>query len=542
MASSSAPKHDFAPAWLKIPTNAQRPSGAGSGDSSLRHEDSAINSHAHATSKSRNSSLDVRRDRSRSGFPYRHHSIDTDDPQHLSPTSGSSSSEYRLSSSQRQQSGSQPSLGRRPLSRQDFRDSLSPSFSTASKAFGSGASDSHRSNSNHWGRQRSFEHNHGGGSHKNSAADLNHASAKESGSWNNHKINKFDQEFPSLKGGKAEDAVPTPSAVNGSVWDTSKTGKIHLSSSVSKKLHLVQKPIRNDITKRSTSPGGSVYTGSGNGSPKSVPHATILKQTAKSGSNSSSSSTSVYRTLMPVKGAMIRRPSKDSVKLNGPSSKGGSRLSPTPASEILNTRLVTHPKNLGNKSDFLKELRDDGSALTGIKIGDDCNQVEGDSDELGGGGHGNEADGSHKPCFEDGRNERQDLALDKIQNGIGDHAEETAEYNCLQVSFRGINIERTLKTEHADTVALSRSLEAEQRLLREMGWTEEGSEDEGVYAPLTEAEMKEIESLSKTIPKRNGFQRNQQFTWSPKRILTFPKAADLANESSGSTSSDSDSD
>lgn len=538
MASSSAPKHDFAPAWLKIPTNAQKPSGAGSGDTSVHNEDSVVSLNSHVISKSRNSSVDVRRDRCRSSLPYRHHSIDTDDPQHLSPTA----SEYRLSSSQRHQSGSQPSLGRRPLSRQDFRDSLSPSFSQTSKNFGSGASDSHRSSGNHWSRQRSFEHNQGNGSNKSSAAEVNHSSAKESSSWNETKINKFDQEFPSLKGGKAEDVAPSTNVVNGSVWDTSKTGKIHLSSSVNKKLHLVQKPIRNDIAKRSTSPGGSVVTGTGNGSPKSVPHATVLKQVTKSSSASLSSSSSVYRTLLPVKGAMIRRPSRENAKSNGPSSKSGSRSSPTPsASEILNTRLVTHPKNLGNKSDFLKELRDDGSSVTTVKIGDDSNDLDNELIDQEAVVCSYEKDRSHKSCPKESRQDRPDLSLNKLQNGVSEHEEDTKECNCLQNSFLGINIERTINTEHADSVALSRSLEAEQRLLREMGWTEESSED-GVYAPLTEAEMKEIESLSKTIPKRNGFQRNQQFTWSPKRIFTFPKAVDLADESSGSTSTDSDSD
>lgn len=45
------------------------------------------------------------------------------------------------------------------------------------------------------------------------------------------------------------------------------------------------------------------------------------------------------------------------------------------------------------------------------------------------------------------------------------------------------------------TPALSSSLEAEQRLLREMGW----SEDDDENPPITEEEMREIQQLSKHI-------------------------------------------
>lgn len=56
------------------------------------------------------------------------------------------------------------------------------------------------------------------------------------------------------------------------------------------------------------------------------------------------------------------------------------------------------------------------------------------------------------------------------------------------VDFRNVNIS-----------AFIRKLVFDVRLLREMGWKEEGSEDEGVYAPLTEDEMKEFENLSKLV-------------------------------------------
>ncbi|KAM4809040.1 vasculin isoform 2-T2 [Rhinophrynus dorsalis] len=52
---------------------------------------------------------------------------------------------------------------------------------------------------------------------------------------------------------------------------------------------------------------------------------------------------------------------------------------------------------------------------------------------------------------------------------------------------------------------LSSSLEAEHRLLKEMGWQEDGENDE-IYAPLTEDEMREFQTISEQMQK-NGVQK-----------------------------------
>ncbi|KAI1904619.1 hypothetical protein AGOR_G00007560 [Albula goreensis] len=58
---------------------------------------------------------------------------------------------------------------------------------------------------------------------------------------------------------------------------------------------------------------------------------------------------------------------------------------------------------------------------------------------------------------------------------------------------------------------LSSSLEAEHRLLKEMGWQEESENDE-TCAPLTEDEMKEFQAISEQLQKnglrKNGFLKN----------------------------------
>ncbi|KAM5191272.1 vasculin isoform 1-T2 [Mantella aurantiaca] len=55
-------------------------------------------------------------------------------------------------------------------------------------------------------------------------------------------------------------------------------------------------------------------------------------------------------------------------------------------------------------------------------------------------------------------------------------------------------------------VVLSSSLEAEHRLLKEMGWQEDSENDE-IYAPLTEDEMREFQAISQQLQK-NGLRKN----------------------------------
>ncbi|NWH86696.1 GPBP1 protein, partial [Aegithalos caudatus] len=93
---------------------------------------------------------------------------------------------------------------------------------------------------------------------------------------------------------------------------------------------------------------------------------------------------------------------------------------------------------------------------------------------------------------------------------------------------------------------LSSSLEAEHRLLKEMGWQEDCENDEA-YAPLTEEEMREFqvirERLQKNGPRKNGILKNGlvcNFKFSTWKNSTFKPA--LENEDSETTSSDTSDD
>ncbi|XP_075302369.1 vasculin-like isoform X3 [Opisthocomus hoazin] len=93
---------------------------------------------------------------------------------------------------------------------------------------------------------------------------------------------------------------------------------------------------------------------------------------------------------------------------------------------------------------------------------------------------------------------------------------------------------------------LSSSLEAEHRLLKEMGWQEDSENDE-TCAPLTEDEMREFQVISEQLQK-NGLQKNGilknglicDFKFSPWKNSTFKPA--LENEDSETSSSDTSDD
>ncbi|XP_064293858.1 vasculin isoform X1 [Phalacrocorax carbo] len=94
--------------------------------------------------------------------------------------------------------------------------------------------------------------------------------------------------------------------------------------------------------------------------------------------------------------------------------------------------------------------------------------------------------------------------------------------------------------------ALSISLEAEHRLLKEMGWQEDNENDE-TCAPLTEDEMREFRVISEQLQK-NGLRKNNilkngffcDFKFGPWKNSTFKPA--LENEDSETTSSDTSDD
>ncbi|NXY31532.1 GPBP1 protein, partial [Pomatorhinus ruficollis] len=93
---------------------------------------------------------------------------------------------------------------------------------------------------------------------------------------------------------------------------------------------------------------------------------------------------------------------------------------------------------------------------------------------------------------------------------------------------------------------LSSSLEAEHRLLKEMGWQEDTENDE-TCAPLTEDEMREFQVISEQLQKnglrKNGILKNGlicNFKFSPWKNSTFKPA--LENEDSETSSSDTSDD
>ncbi|XP_066458478.1 vasculin [Eleutherodactylus coqui] len=94
---------------------------------------------------------------------------------------------------------------------------------------------------------------------------------------------------------------------------------------------------------------------------------------------------------------------------------------------------------------------------------------------------------------------------------------------------------------------LSSSLEAEHRLLKEMGW-QEHSENDATYAPLTEDEMREVQAISEQLQKsglrRNGLMKNGlslEFRLDPWRRSTFRTTyEDDDSETSSSDTSDDD--
>ncbi|KAK7824092.1 hypothetical protein U0070_019778 [Myodes glareolus] len=97
------------------------------------------------------------------------------------------------------------------------------------------------------------------------------------------------------------------------------------------------------------------------------------------------------------------------------------------------------------------------------------------------------------------------------------------------------------------TDVLSSSLEAEHRLLKEMGWQEDSENDE-TCAPLTEDEMREFQVISEQLQKnglrKNGILKNGlicDFKFGPWKNSTFkPTAENDDTETSSSDTSDDD--
>lgn len=94
---------------------------------------------------------------------------------------------------------------------------------------------------------------------------------------------------------------------------------------------------------------------------------------------------------------------------------------------------------------------------------------------------------------------------------------------------------------------LSSSLEAEHRLLKEMGWQEESENDE-TCAPLTEDEMREFQAISEQL-RKNGLRRNSFLKNGPPidslavwKTSNLKMATDTTEETETSSSDTSDDD
>ncbi|GAB1608287.1 uncharacterized protein LOC115214039 isoform X1 [Argonauta hians] len=104
--------------------------------------------------------------------------------------------------------------------------------------------------------------------------------------------------------------------------------------------------------------------------------------------------------------------------------------------------------------------------------------------------------------------------------------------NSPQELVNGIDL---LSMKDNGTSLLSSSLEAEQRLLREMGWNE--TEEEYI---ITEDDKKEFQKLTNQAKqKKNCLPRHLPKTWSPKHMPVYqPNVQDLNDESSSESDSD----
>ncbi|XP_076353175.1 vasculin-like protein 1 [Tachypleus tridentatus] len=512
MASNNAPTHDFAPAWLKIPlVENTRPLGSDSereGHISRREEHRA--SYGRRPRESDQPRIhETGRDKEgkrKSYFLPRHHPVDSDDDsQHYF-----NSRQFDSGSSVSHSAQSHTSVLRRPHSRHDFRD---PSYHSK------------------YGFSHHGEPAEGFGSVKTKSKQLasslgpNMEAVSERGKGVSG--NNFHQEFPSLHGESADVFSTQPPQVNGGVWKNPRNAKVH-GTIISKKIHLVQRPVKTDlgVEMQSTSPSGvSTLPGNTTNGLKSNALGSVASQGSKS-NDPTQPRFSLFKPLVPAakQTSQVKKPARDGVRLpskepmtNGlgitrsssatstsqPLSNSGSRSKSTPTPPPHMEILIKNPKTRGNKGEFLKALQSDGRNVM-------CQK-------------------------NDNYQKRSDEEFSQLHDN-GDR----------EFCVNGMNIKKLSlmdEQESEDVTVLSSSLEAEERLLREMGWKEECLDDDD-YAPLTEEELEEFHNLTQklqTSERKNGIQRNFHLNWSPKRVPSIANVV-LPVDADWSSSSDSDSD
>lgn len=435
MATNNAPKHDFAPAWLKIPNQENsKPPGTKQG----KRFPSGPNS------------------------KFRHHSVDDDFYAYTYGPYGYYNG-YGYPEKFNVHYTSQPSLLRTPGQRDSKYQHPHARYGT-SQGMNVGyppyydflppyeyyPNDPYYNTNNTYSSRGSTKRSYyekDGRTNSKEGKDKEEKKEKEG-----EKEKPFNDDFPSLNGGVEKSTSEGSKQVNGTgVWDNppiNKTGK------------------------------------SGEDNCETSQQASKVLRDAN-----------IYKNLVPNKSTIPRRPVQSRVNGSYPreqssftglkpptptsssSSPGLSKETPsTPPIDILNTRFVTQPKTLSDKkSSFLKALRQEDSEKN--------------------------TDKKAKSVEED------------LTNGFDD----------LSVSTENSN--------------LSSSLEAEQRLLREMGWNEADDEE----YEITEDDMKEFQNLSKQVQQqRNGVIKPIPKTWSPKHIPAYQPNVNDLNETLSSSDTDSD--
>lgn len=180
------------------------------------------------------------------------------------------------------------------------------------------------------------------------------------------------------------------------------------------------------------------------------------------------------------------------------SSKGTASV--TPPLELSISRLTRMTRRVPDKkSEFLKALKDE----------QDADQTEDrDRDKL---------------------EDVQNRSPTELNNGDGEHIEESRHLNGISDSLE------------EQRGRLSYSLEAEHRLLKEMGWQESPENDDDCL-PLTEEELQEFQIKSQQL-KRHGLGLNG-FLRQPRRCALFawrsPLTPDPSSETDSSSSDTSD--
>ena len=430
MATNNAPKHDFAPAWLKIPTQETPKQSGGSkpfdsekGNNRPRsHKDDSFFNKRHPLSSGK----------------YRHHSVE-DDYYNAYPPYGP----YGYYNGYGMPYNSQPSIYRSPSREGKYPPNMR--FGQLNGAYPPGYYDLY-----------SFDYYHGDHSYyanyPNNRVNTKRGNYERDGRTNSkEKDDKskgkdedkdkppFQDEFPSLNGEEKSETTTNGKLTNGSsVWEHPPHGK-----GPSSKL------------------------------------------------SDNRQAANIYKTLVPNKQSAInRKPGKEGLRLNGSLQKepfssvktmstSNAKETPTSPIEILNTRF--QPRNLGNKkSEFLRALRKENNG-----------------------------------------SEKHESSMNKDGWGMkNDHADQ------LTNGVEGLAMDDSSNM-------LSSSLEAEQRLLKEMGWNETDQEE----YEITEADKKMFQDL---YSKQQNRSTRLNKTFSPKHIPIYqPNAQDL-NDTLSSSDSDSD--